>query len=106
MKLAHKAADSASVCFRPSRYESTSPNTIPKGSPFKNSITGLTGSGTKAKPARAASAARINPTIAVPRYSLRISETMRIPMNFESMYPASCEITRTVFSPSPKTSSP
>ena len=46
----------------------------------------------------------IRPTIEIARQRAGISETTLIPMNFETMYPANCEITSTVFRPKPNIS--
>ena len=63
----------------------------------------LARAGKNAKPTKASSATTINRMIAMARRARGISETTLTPMNFEIMYPHSCDRTRTDFIPSPNT---
>ena len=85
MKLAHKPAVSASVSRRPSSGASTIPKTIPSGRPLTNSQAAFHGRGVIANASKASSATTTKPKPAAARRRAGISETTRMPINFESV---------------------
>jgi hypothetical protein len=85
MKLAHSPAASASVVRRPSRNPTTSPNTIPSGSPFKNRHAALYGGGTSPNSRSASWAKATSARIAAARRCGGSSATTLMPTNFETV---------------------
>lgn len=85
-----------SVNFRPSRKLKITPQTMPKGRPFKNKKTKLYGKGTKPNATKAISANTIRLIIKTIRFFDFNSAITFIPMTFESIYPKTCEIIKIV----------
>ena len=83
MKLAHSPADSTSVTRRPSRNDSTSPNTIPSGRPFKNKRAQLYGAGVHPNSTRHKCAKAINNRMPTARRVGGSSAITRMPINLE-----------------------
>ena len=76
-------ANSISDVLRPSRYHTTNPHTMPKGSPLKNIAITFNDGGNTANANNAAWAARIIPTSILNRLWRVTSETTLIPIIFD-----------------------
>ena len=85
MKVALSAAASNSVFFRPSMYEKTNPNIIPKGRPFRKSATTFSFGGAIANAPNINNPKVISATSQKALFSFFISEITLIPANFESI---------------------
>src|SRR5690606_462581 len=85
MKEHDKPASNTSVARRPSRYLTTSPQTIPSGKPLRKIAKIFSEKGSTANANRASSAKAIKPTSNITRRVRATSETHLIPKYFETV---------------------